>query len=185
MVAERRIFFLGALPGWSGRLPPFLRTYVRRTAYVRPSVPRAAGRHPQPSAPMQRGARFFEKKSFPCSVALKVPVATSTLVRSRVMFSNISGFIVFVMLHLWRSRALFFDIPWPPVPSLEISFFPVGALVLYFPVCGAFLFEFLASPGVALWLAGSGWPLKCSASPRRLSASVHACRAAPPLPKKT
>ena len=35
MVAERRIFFLGALPGRSGRLPPFLRTYVR------PSVPRA------------------------------------------------------------------------------------------------------------------------------------------------
>ena len=36
VVAERRIFFLGALPGWSGRLPPFLRTaYVRRT-YVRP-----------------------------------------------------------------------------------------------------------------------------------------------------
>ena len=34
MFAERRIFFLGALPGRPGRLPPFLRPYVR------PSVPR-------------------------------------------------------------------------------------------------------------------------------------------------
>ena len=37
VVAERRIFFLGALPGRSGRLPPFLRTYVRTSV-------RAAGR---------------------------------------------------------------------------------------------------------------------------------------------
>ena len=35
VVAERRIFFLGALPGRSGRLPPFLRPYVRPA-----SVPR-------------------------------------------------------------------------------------------------------------------------------------------------
>ena len=38
VVAERYIFFLGALPGRSGRLPPFLRMYVWRTSV------RAAGR---------------------------------------------------------------------------------------------------------------------------------------------
>ena len=43
MVAERRIFFLRALQGWSGRKPVFLRTSVR------PSVPRAAARPPPPS----------------------------------------------------------------------------------------------------------------------------------------
>ena len=37
MVAECRIFFLGALPGRSGRLPPFLRMSVRMSV-------RAAGR---------------------------------------------------------------------------------------------------------------------------------------------
>ena len=43
VVAERRIFFLRALQGWSGRKPVFLRPYVR--TYVRTSV-RATGRRP-------------------------------------------------------------------------------------------------------------------------------------------
>ena len=60
---------------------------------------------------------------------------------SRVMFSSIWGSIVFFVLHLWRSRALFSDSPWPSVPFLEVLFFHLGALVLYFPVCGALLFS--------------------------------------------
>ena len=43
VVAERRIFFLHALQGWSGRDPRFLRPYARTS--VRPSV-RAAGLRP-------------------------------------------------------------------------------------------------------------------------------------------
>ena len=42
VVAERRIFFLHALQGWSGREPRFLRTSVRpyvRAAGRRPAVP--------------------------------------------------------------------------------------------------------------------------------------------------
>ena len=46
MVAERRIFFLHALQGWSGREPRFLRTYVR--PYVRPCRGPPASRPPVP-----------------------------------------------------------------------------------------------------------------------------------------
>ena len=49
--------------------------------------------------------------------------------RSRMGFSNIFGFVVFIMLHVWRSGALFFDSLWPPVPFLEVLFFRLGALV--------------------------------------------------------
>ena len=38
MVAERRNFFLGALPGRSGRLPAFLRTYARPCRGLGPAV---------------------------------------------------------------------------------------------------------------------------------------------------
>ena len=96
---------------------------------------------------MQRGAHFFPKKAFPCRVALKVLGATSAAALSQPMFSNIIRFAVFFVLHVWRSRALFSDSPWPSVPFLEIVFFRFGALVLYFPVCGALLLPLL---GVAL-----------------------------------
>ena len=46
MVAERRIFFLHALQGWSGRDPRFLRTYVRTS--VRPCRGPPASRPPVP-----------------------------------------------------------------------------------------------------------------------------------------
>ena len=46
MVAERRIFFLHALQGWSGREPRFLRTYVRTS--VRPCRGPPASRPPVP-----------------------------------------------------------------------------------------------------------------------------------------
>ena len=74
-------------------------------------------------------------------MALKVLDVTSAPVRSRVMFSSMWGFIVFSVLHLWRSRALFSSNPWPPVVFLEVVFFRFGALVLYFPVCGALPFS--------------------------------------------
>ena len=90
---------------------------------------------------------LFSKIAFPCSVALKSFGASSASPRSRVMFSTIFGFVVFIVLHLWRSRALFSDSLWPSVPFLEVVFFRLGALVLYFPVCGALLLSLL---GVAL-----------------------------------
>ena len=97
---------------------------------------------------MQRGAHFLEKKkTFPCSVALKVLGATSAATRSRIGFSNIRSFVVFIVLHFWRSGTLFSDRPWPSVACLEVLFFRLGALVLYFPICGALLFSLL---GVAL-----------------------------------
>ena len=56
MVAERRIFFLGALPGRPGRLPPFLRT----------SVPRAVG---QPSpGPVPQKHQNMCKRSQPFKI---------------------------------------------------------------------------------------------------------------------
>ena len=47
--------------------------------------------------------------------------------RSRVMFSNTWGGIVFVELRRWRSGALFSDSPWPSVADLSISWSPVFA----------------------------------------------------------
>ena len=73
------------------------------------------------SAPMQRGARFFPKKAFPCSAPLKVLSVTSAPARSRVTFSNTLGFVVFIVLQLWRSGALFFDNPWPSVAIRSIT----------------------------------------------------------------
>ena len=90
---------------------------------------------------------LFSKIAFPCSVALKSFGASSAPPRSRPMFSNIFGFVVFIVLHLWRSRALFSDSLWPSVTFLEVVFFRLGALELYFPVCGALLLSLL---GVAL-----------------------------------
>ena len=58
---------------------------------------------------------FGEKKKFPCSVALKVLGVTSAAVRSSIGFSNIWGVVVFIVLHLWRSGALFSDSLWPSV----------------------------------------------------------------------
>ena len=55
MVAERRIFFLGVLPGRSGRLPPFLRPYVCT------SVPRAG---PSRLVSQPLGARAAPSKFF-------------------------------------------------------------------------------------------------------------------------
>ena len=64
------------------------------------------------------------------------------------MFSNIFWLRRFYRVaSLWRSRALFSDSLWPSVPFLEVVFFRLGALVLYFPVCGALLLSLL---GVAL-----------------------------------
>ena len=56
--------------------------------------------------------------------------------RSRVTFSNTWGAIVFVVLHLGRSGALFFDSPWPSVSSLEVLFFRFGAPALSFSIWG-------------------------------------------------
>ena len=93
-------------------------------------------------------------------MALKVLGVASVPVRSRAMFSSMWGFMVFSVLRLCRSRALFSDTPWPPVVFLEVVFFRFGALVFYFPVCGALPFQFLASLWVAFWLAGSGRALE-------------------------
>ena len=59
------------------------------------------------SAPMQRGAHFFEtkKKAFPCSVALKVLGVTSAAARSRIGFSKYMGLrrlYRVASLALWR-----------------------------------------------------------------------------------
>ena len=94
---------------------------------------------------------FFSKKAFPCSMALKVLGVTSAPALSRVMFSSIWGFVVFVVLHIWRSRALFSDSPWLSLPFLKGPFFRLGAPALYFPVCGAFLFSVV---GVAFGCLG-------------------------------
>ena len=133
------------------------------------------------SVPMQRGARFvfrkmhaidsrrgskglmgqrshaawrsfFETKTFPCSVALKVLGVTLAPVLSRVMFSTVWGFVVFVVLHVWRSRVLFSDSPWPSDPLLQTSFFHLGAPALYFPGCGAFLFSVFGVAFGCIWL---------------------------------
>ena len=85
------------------------------------------------SAPMQRGAHFFPKKAFPCSAPLKVLSVTSAPARSRVTFSSIWGFVVFCVLHVLRSGALFSDSPWPSFSSLEVMFFRFGAKVLFRP----------------------------------------------------
>ena len=79
---------------------------------------------------MQRGAHFFEEIAFPCSVALKVLGVTSAAARSHIGFSNIFRIVVFIVLHLWRSGALFSDSLWAPVSFLEVLFFQLGALVL-------------------------------------------------------
>ena len=76
---------------------------------------------------------------------------SSAPARSRVDFSNIWGFVAFVMLHVWRSGTLFSDSPWPSVLSVGVLFFPLSAPVFYFPVCGAFLCSVL---GVALGCLG-------------------------------
>ena len=73
------------------------------------------------SAPMQRGAHFFEEIAFPCSVALKVLGVTSAAARSHIGFSNIFRTVVFIVLKLWRSRALFSDSLWPTLAVLIIS----------------------------------------------------------------
>ena len=62
------------------------------------------------SAPMQRGAHFFEEIAFPCSVALKVLGATSAAVRSRIGFCNIWSFVIFFVLPVSRCGALFSNI---------------------------------------------------------------------------
>ena len=100
-------------------------------------------------APMQRGTLA---KSLPCSVALKVLGVTSAPALSRVMFSSIWGFVVFVVLHVWLSRALFSDSPWPSDPLLQTSFFHLGAPALYFPGCGAFLFSVFGVAFGCTWL---------------------------------
>ena len=99
---------------------------------VRPSVRASApGRRDFcESAPMQRGAHIVVKKAFPCSAALKVLGASSASALSGVMFSNTINHAVFVVLHVWCSRALFSDCPCPAVPCLEVLFFLLGALVL-------------------------------------------------------
>ena len=94
---------------------------VLRFAKCAPSTRGRARRDLCESAPMQRGAHFFAKIAFPCSVALKVLGVTSAPALSRVTFSNIWGFVVFIVLQLWRSGALFSDSPWPSVAVLSIS----------------------------------------------------------------
>ena len=94
---------------------------VLRFATGSPSTRGRTRRDLPERAPMQRGARFFEEIAFPCSVALKVLGVTSAPALSRVMFSTIWGFLVFFMLHLWRSRALFSDSLWPTLAVLIIS----------------------------------------------------------------
>ena len=95
--------------------------FVFRFATGSPSTRCRTRRDLRERAPMQRGARFlfcflfFEKMTLPCSVALKVLGATSAAVRSSIGFSNVWGFVVFIVLHLWRSDVLFSDSPWPSV----------------------------------------------------------------------
>ena len=55
------------------------------------------------------------------SATLKVLGVTSAAARSRVGFSNIWGFAFFIVLKLWRSRALFSDSLWPTLAVLIIS----------------------------------------------------------------
>ena len=74
---------------------------------------------------MQRGAHFFEKKTFPCSVALKVLGVSSAAARSRIGFSNI-----FSLRRFCR------------VASLALWCFIFQYAALSFP-------QFLASPWVA------------------------------------
>ena len=78
---------------------------------------------------MQRGAHFFQTKTFPCSVVLKVLGISSAAARSRIGFSNIWGFVVFIVLYLWRSGALFSNALAPSVPFLELLVFRLDALV--------------------------------------------------------
>ena len=56
---------------------------------------------------------------------------------------------VFVVLHRCRSRALFFDDPWPSVAVrsiTEVLFFRFGAQTLYFSIRGRFAETHLGAP---------------------------------------
>ena len=94
---------------------------VLRFATGSPSTRGRTRRDLPERAPMQRGARFFEEIALPCSVALKVLGVTSAAVRSHIGFSNIFRTVVFIVLKLWRSRALFSDSLWPTLAVLIIS----------------------------------------------------------------
>ena len=69
MVAERRIFFLHALQGWSGRDPRFLRPYVRTSVrpYVRPSVRPCRG-PPASRPPVPQKHQNMLKRSKPFKI---------------------------------------------------------------------------------------------------------------------
>ena len=64
---------------------------------------------------------LFPTIAFPCSVALKVLGVTSAAARSHIGFSNLFRTVVFIVLKLWRSRALFSDSLWPTLAVLIIS----------------------------------------------------------------
>ena len=93
---------------------------------------------PAEALPMQRSIHSFQEIDFPCSVGRSCVVMPQCGVRSRAVFSNTWGATVFVVLHLGRSGALFFDSPWPSVSSLEMLFFRFGAPALPFSIWGRF-----------------------------------------------
>ena len=61
MFAERRIFFLGALPGRPGRLPPFLRPYVRPSVRA---APRRPSRRDHPFLDPKKHQKQFKTNGF-------------------------------------------------------------------------------------------------------------------------
>ena len=81
-------------------------------------------------------------------------------------FSTFGAPSVFLVLHGWRSRALFFGIPLPACTILGFSIFGVDALVLCFPAFGALLgagfgfsiFRSLGRASADLGLGGPGGP---------------------------
>ena len=107
---------------------------------------RSFGKHIA-STPMQRGARFFQEIAFPCSVGRCCVVMPRCGVRSRVTFSSTWGATVFVVLHLWRSGALFFDSLWPSVAVRSIALSPVFP----FRRSGALFFDVGAFWGTPCW----------------------------------
>ena len=87
----------------------------------------------------------------------------SSSARSHATFSNTLNATVFVVLHLGRSGALFFDSPWPSVAVRSITCSPVFPFwrsgALFSSTRRAPFFGFgrrLGWPWVAFWVAGSG-----------------------------
>ena len=81
--------------------------------------------------PMQRGAQIARRLlCVTCAPVLVFPIYGAS--------------VVIIVLHIWRSRALFSDSPWPPLQFLQVLFFSCGR-------SGALFSSMRCSPFFTFW----------------------------------